>query len=122
MIIYFISLISLCFCVITYLWVKHKRENKKAKELLIRELWVDGITTRYRGSIYGDYPTGGEDRYYPDRDYFIPLKKKKEDFLPKKRMKVHKLDQGIRKQTLVGPGVYTTEVDHSIIVRRNRDE
>ena len=113
MIIYFISLISLCFCVITYLWVKHKRENKKAKELLIRELWVDGITTRYRGSIYGDYP---------DRDYFIPLREKKQDFLPKKRMKVHKLDQGIRKQTLVGPGVYTTEVDHSIIVRRNRDE
>ena len=101
---------------ITYLWVKHKRENKKAKELLIREMWVDGITTRYRGSIYGDYP---------DRDYFIPLREfMKEDFLPKKRMKVHKLVE--RKQTLggthLGPGVYTREVDHSIIVRRNRDE
>ena len=121
MIIYFISLISLCFCVITYLWEKHKRENKKAKIIDNGELWVDDITTHYRRRD-GDYPTGGEDRYYPDRDYFIPLKKKKEDFLPKKRMKVHKLDQGIRKQTLVGPGVYTTEVDHSIIVRRNRDE
>ena len=121
MIIYFISLISLCFCVITYLWVRHKWERKKNKEIL-EAIMIDESTTRYRGSIYGDYPTGGEDRYYPDRDYFIPLKKKKEDFLPKKRMKVHKLDQGIRKQTLVGPGVYTTEVDHSIIVRRNRDE
>ena len=121
MIIYFISLISLCFCVITYLWVRHKRENKISKIIDNGELWVDDITTRYRRRD-GDYPTGGEDRYYPDRDYFIPLKKKKEDFLPKKRMKVHKLDQGIRKQTLVGPGVYTTEVDHSIIVRRNRDE
>jgi len=107
--------------VITYLWVRHKRENKKAKELLIRELWVDDITTRYRRRD-GDYPTGGEDGYYPDRDYFIPLREKKEDFLPKKRMKVHKLDQRIRKQTLVGPGVYTREVDYSIIVRRNRDE
>ena len=110
---------------ITYLWVRHKRENKKAKELLIRELWVDGITTRYRGSIYGDYPTGDTipviSVVVNARPFQIPIEKK-EDFLPKKRMKVHKLDQGIRKQTLVGPGVYTTEVDHSIIVRRNRDE
>ena len=58
------------------------------------------------------------------------------DFLPKKVMKVHKLDQGIRKETFVRPGIYTREVDHSTmdlrtypsssinlaIVRRNRDE
>ena len=109
MIIYFISLISLCFCVITYLWVRHKRENKKAKELL-KEMWIDDITTRYRR----------RDGDYPDRDYFIPLREKKQDFLPKKRMKVHKLDQGIRKQTFVGPGVYTREVDHSTIVMYSR--
>jgi len=47
------------------------------------------------------------------------------DFLPKKKMKVHKLDQGIRKETFVRPGVYIREVDYSsmtIPVRRNRDE
>lgn len=40
----------------------------------------------------------------------------KEDFTPKKRMKVHKLDQHIRKETFVGPGVYAREVDHSTVV------
>ena len=90
----------------------------------MEEIIIDDITTRYR-RIDGDYPTGGEEGYYPNRDYFIPLREfMKEDFLPKKRMKVHKLVE--RKQTLggthLGPGVYTREVDHSIIVRRNRDE
>ena len=37
----------------------------------------------------------------------------KPDFLPKKKIMVHKLDQGIRKQTFVSPGVYTRETDHS---------
>jgi hypothetical protein len=116
--------------VITYLWVRHKRESKKweyktvEEVALADELIEDDITTRYR-RIDGDYPTGGEEGYYPNRDYFIPLREfMKEDFLPKKRMKVHKLVE--RKQTLggthLGPGVYTREVDHSIIVRRNRDE
>lgn len=43
---------------------------------------------------------------------------------PKKKMKVHKLDQHMRKETFVSPGVYTREVDYSVIVlnRRNRDE
>jgi len=39
------------------------------------------------------------------------------DFKPKKSIMVHKLDQGIRKQTFISPGVYTREVDHSTIVR-----
>ena len=124
MIIYFISLISLCFCVITYLWVRHKWERKKNKEIL-EAIMIDESTTRYRGSIYGDYPTGDTipviSVVVNARPFQIPIEKK-EDFLPKKRMKVHKLDQGIRNQTLVGPGVYTREVDHSIIVRMNRDE
>ena len=46
----------------------------------------------------------------------------KPDFLPKKKMKVHKLDQHMRKQTFVRPGIYTMEVDYSFIPRRNRDE
>jgi len=95
--------------VITYLWVIYKLESKKAKEIL-EAIIIDDSTTRYRR----------RDGDYPNRDYFIPLREyyvsKKQDFLPKKRMKVHKLDQGIRKQTFVGPGVHTKEVDHSIIV------
>jgi len=39
------------------------------------------------------------------------------DFKPKKSIMVHKLDQGIRKQTFISPGVYTREVDHSAIIR-----
>jgi hypothetical protein len=42
------------------------------------------------------------------------------DFKPIKRIMVHKLDQGIRKQTfVVSPGIYTTEVDHSNIITRD---
>ena len=66
----------------------------------------------------------------------IHIKTDKEDFTPKKRMKIHKLDQGIRKETIrihspIGPGIYVREVDHSTvisnpeyysgIVRRNRE-
>ena len=41
---------------------------------------------------------------------------------PKKRMKVHKIDQGIRKETFVGPGIYTREVDLSYYNNfRNRE-
>jgi hypothetical protein len=131
MIIYLaISCITLSFCAFTYLWVSNKWERKKweyktvEEVALADELIEDDITARYRRRG-GDYPTGGEEGYYPNRDYFIPLREfMKEDFLPKKRMKVHKLVE--RKQTLggthLGPGVYTREVDHSIIVRRNRDE
>ena len=118
-----ISCITLSFCAFTYLWVSNKWERKKDKEILAA-IMINESTARYRRRG-GDYPTGGEEGYYPNRDYFIPLREfMKEDFLPKKRMKVHKLVE--RKQTLggthLGPGVYTREVDHSIIVRRNRDE
>ena len=54
--------------------------------------------------------------------------RKETDFLPKKKMMVHKLDQPIRKKTYVvrRPGVYIREVDYSTMdlwtPRRNRDE
>ena len=103
---------------ITYLWVRHNREifpsreSKKAKEIL-EEIIIDDITTRYR-RIDGDYPTGGEEGYYPNRDYFIPLREKKQDFLPKKDIKSHKLVE--RKYTTRRPGVYGMEMDYSDIV------
>ena len=115
MIIYLtISCITLCFCVITYLWVRHKRESKKWEYKTVEEVALaDDITTRYR-RIDGDYPTGGEEGYYPNRDYFIPLREKKEDFLPKKDIKSHKLVE--RKYTIRRPGVYGMEMDYSDIV------
>ena len=64
---------------------------------------------------------------YLNREIFdYPWVKKEADFLPKKKMKVHKLDQPIRKKTYVvrRPGVYIREVDYSTmdLPRRNRDE
>ena len=127
MIIYLaISCITLSFCAFTYLWVSNKWERKKweyktvEEVALADELIEDDITARYRRRG-GDYPTGGEEGYYPNRDYFIPLREfMKEDFLPKKRMKVHKLVE--RKQTLVGPGVYTCEVDYSMFIPNRENE
>ena len=104
---------------ITYLWVRHKRESKKweyktvEEVALADELIEDDITTRYRRRD-GDYPTGGEEGYYPNIDYFIPLREKKEDFLPKKDIKSHKLVE--RKYTIRRPGVYGMEMDYSDIV------
>jgi hypothetical protein len=85
MIIYLaISCITLSFCAFTYLWVSNKWERKKDKEML-EAIMIDESTTRYRRR-YGE-------GYYPD--YFIPLKKKKEDFSPKKKMKYHTLEEPI---------------------------
>ena len=96
-------------------------------------------TTNYRidtgcDVVVGYTPTRRQVFDYLSRQTFnYPWVKKEEDFLPKKKMKVHKLDQHIRKETFVGPGVYarevgfspgvyTREVDYSFIPRRNRDE
>ena len=50
------------------------------------------------------------------------IKTDKEDFLPNKVMKVHKLDQGIRKETYRRPGIYIREVDVSYYNNfRNRE-
>ena len=116
MIIYLtISCITLCFCVITYLWVRRKRKIKKAKG--IKEKWVEIMTERsirHRRSVWGAYP---------NRDYFIPLREKTDKLSPKKDIKSHKLVE--RKHTMRRPGVYTIEVDYSTMdfgtPRRNRE-
>ena len=56
----------------------------------------------------------------PNRDYFIPLREKKQDFLPKKDIKSHKLVE--RKYAMRRPGIYTREVDYSNMYRRLRNE
>ena len=55
-----------------------------------------------------------------NRDYFIPLREKKQDFLPKKDIKSHKLVE--RKYAMRRPGIYTREVDYSNMYRRLRNE
>lgn len=87
MIIYLtISCITLCFCVITYLWVRRKRKIKKAK--WIKEKWVEIMTER-SSSVYADYPN--RDYFIPLREY--PLREYKEDFLPKYKMRYHTLEE-----------------------------
>lgn len=80
-----ISCITLCLCRITYLWVKHKKRKQRevalADELIEDENGI--IVTR--------------------EHIFFHLREDKEDFTPKKRMKVHKINQGIRKETFVSP-------------------
>ena len=110
-----ISCITLCFCVITYLWVRHKRENKRevalADELIEddEEIITDENVINVFDSTIGMVPRG---RYYPNRDYFIPLRETKKNFLPKKDIKSHTLVK--RKYTIRRPGVYLDEVDVSI--------
>ena len=110
-----ISLITLCFCRITYLWVRHKRENKRevalADELIEddEEIITDENVINVFDSTIGMVPRG---RYYPNRDYFIPLREAKKNFLPKKDIKSHTLVK--RKYTIRRPGVYLDEVDVSI--------
>ena len=97
-------------------------------------------TTNYRidtgcDVVVGYNPTRRQVFDYLNRQTFDYPWIKKEDFLPKKKMKVHKLDQHIRKETFVGPGVYAREVGFSpgvytreldvsvwVPVRGNRDE
>ena len=91
-----ISCITLCFCVITYLWVRHKRENKRevalADELIEdgEEIITDENVINVFDSTIGMVPRG---RYYPNRDYFIPLREKTDKLSPKKMMKVHTLEE-----------------------------
>ena len=93
-----ISLITLCFCRITYLWVRHKRENKRevalADELIEdgEEIITDENVINVFDSTIGMVPRG---RYYPNRDYFIPLREKTDKLSPKKMMKVHTLEEPI---------------------------
>ena len=93
-----ISLITLCFCRITYLWVRHKRENKRevalADELIEdgEEIITDENVINVFDSTIGMVPRG---RYYPNRDYFIPLREKTNKLSPKKMMKAHTLEEPI---------------------------
>lgn len=117
MIIYLtISCITLCFCVITYLWVRHKRENKRevalADELIEDENGI--IVTRRNYQDYIQTIGRSNHRWEPNRDFFIPLREDKQDFLPKKDIKSHKLAERKYNQIIIRPGAYLDEVDVSI--------
>ena len=99
MIIYLtISLITLCFCRITYLWVRHKRESKR-EVALADELIEDENDIIVTDSNTFEQTIG---RFNHNRDYFIPLRERyggileeKEDFIPKKKIKYHTLEEPI---------------------------
>ena len=74
-------------------WLKNLFKKKKREPIYGREVW-------------GCWQTFG--RAYDE------VRPKTNKLSPKKVMKVHKLDQHIRKETFVGPDVYTTETDHSV--------
>ena len=100
---------------ITYLWVRHKRESKKevalADELIEDE--NDIIVTRINYQEYYQYDsciqTVRRSAYlYPSRQlthnvFPDEVRPKTDKLSPKKRMKAHKIDQGIRKETFVSP-------------------
>jgi len=82
-------------------WLKNLFKKKEREPIYGREVW-------------GCWQTFG--RAYDE------VRPKTNKLSPKKVMKVHKLDQPIRKETFVRPSVYTREVDYSVIVERNRYE
>lgn len=96
MIIYLtISLITLCFCRITYLWVIHKRESKREVTLAEENDIIvtdSATTTNVFDSTIGMFPSN---MGYYNRGYFIPLREDKQDFLPKKKIKYHTLEEPI---------------------------
>ena len=89
-----VTLITLCFCRITYLWVRHKRENAVVDYSHQSEIEENGIIATDSTAVQ----TIG--RFNHNRDYFIPLRERyggileeKEDFIPKKKMKYHTLEE-----------------------------
>ena len=134
MIIYLtIYFITLCLCIITYVWVRHERRKQR---IIKREVALeDAISPYIEPEIPLSWPQyANYRRMRALRNAIIPydevrqtqaithIKTDKEDFLPNKVMKVHKLDQGIRKETYRRPGIYIREVDVSYYNNfRNRE-
>lgn len=80
-----ISCITLCFCVITYLWVRHKRENKRevalADELIEDENGIIVTRRNYQTSTHNVFPD--------------EVRSKTDKLSPKNKMKVHTLEEPI---------------------------
>ncbi len=99
-----------------YIFVTKKRldrkklETERTDEEDGEEIITDENVINVFDSTIGMVPRG---RYYPNRDYFIPLREKTDKLSPKKKMKAHTLVK--RKYTIRRPGVYTREVDLSIV-------
>ena len=82
-----------------YLHIKEKREKERSAVRDIQERLSEIRSQQERmADLFNG--NGPEFRRQP-----------KPDFLPKKKIMVHKLDQGIRKETFVCSGVYTRETD-----------
>ena len=87
---------------ITYLWVRHKRESKREVALAdeLRRRWQLEEHDRRWYRMESEVPTE-----YIRGSAMVPYDevKRTDKLSPKKIMKVHKIDQEIRKDTFVSP-------------------
>ena len=107
---------ALCVIWIIF-YIRNKRESKREVTL------ADEPTHDENDIIVTDSNTFEQTigRFNHNRDYFIPLRETKKDFLPKKKIKSHKL---VERKFIIyrRPGVYTREVDISIVNLNRENE
>ncbi len=107
---------ALCVIWIIF-YIRNKRESKR-EVALADELIEDENDIIVTDSNTFEQTIG---RFNHNRDYFIPLREEKKNFLPKKKIKSHKL---VERKFIIyrRPGVYTREVDISIVNLNRENE
>ena len=107
---------ALCVIWIIF-YIRNKRESKR-EVTLADELIEDENDIIVTDSNTFEQTIG---RFNHNRDYFIPLREEKKNFLPKKKIKSHKL---VERKFIIyrRPGVYTREVDISIVNLNRENE
>ena len=107
---------ALCVIWIIF-YIRNKRESKR-EVALADELIEDENDIIVTDSNTFEQTIG---RFNHNRDYFIPLRETKKNFLPKKKIKSHKL---VERKFIIyrRPGVYTREVDISIVNLNRENE
>ena len=106
---------ALCVIWIIF-YIRNKRESKR-EVALADELIEDENDIIVTDSNTFEQTIG---RFNHNRDYFIPLRETKKNFLPKKDIKSHTLVE--RKFIIYRPGAYTREVDVSIVNLNRENE
>ena len=106
---------ALCVIWIIF-YIRNKRESKR-EVALADELIEDENDIIVTDSNTFEQTIG---RFNHNRDYFIPLREEKKNFLPKKKIKSHKLVE--RKYIIYRPGAYTREVEVSIVNLNRENE
>ena len=106
---------ALCVIWIIF-YIRNKRESKR-EVALADELIEDENDIIVTDSNTFEQTIG---RFNHNRDYFIPLRESKKNFLPKKDIKSHTLVE--RKYIIYRPGAYTREVEVSIVNLNRENE